>query len=155
MPQPPLECNIGSDCWLKTTAVSNTNTLEMLKSIALRHCYGDEYPWWRHQMETFSALLALCAGNSPVTSEFPSQWPVMRSFDVFFDLHLNNRLSKQSWGWWFETSSCSLRIVIIRHQSWKRHWAFISQLIQIMALITNIVNCTLMITNQFPNTILW
>ena len=32
--------------------------------------------WWRHQMETFSALLALCAGNSPVTGEFPaqSQW---------------------------------------------------------------------------------
>ena len=23
--------------------------------------------WWRHQMETFSALLAVCAGNSPVT----------------------------------------------------------------------------------------
>ena len=29
--------------------------------------------WWRHQMETFSALLAICAGNSPATSEFPSQ----------------------------------------------------------------------------------
>ena len=43
-------------------------------------------PWWRHQMETFSALLALCARNSPVTGEFPSQRPVTRSFDVFFDL---------------------------------------------------------------------
>ena len=32
--------------------------------------------WWRHQMETFSALLVLCAGNSPVTGEFPhkGQW---------------------------------------------------------------------------------
>ena len=49
--------------------------------------------WWRHQMETFSALLALCAGNSPVTGEFPSQRPVTWSFDVFFDLHLNKRLS--------------------------------------------------------------
>ena len=39
--------------------------------------------WWRHQMETFSALLALCAGNSPVTCEFPSQRRVARSFDVF------------------------------------------------------------------------
>ena len=38
--------------------------------------------WWRHQIETFSALLALCAGNSPVTGEFPSQRPVTRSFDV-------------------------------------------------------------------------
>ena len=38
--------------------------------------------WWRHQMETFSALLALCEGNSPVTGEFSSQRPVTRSFDV-------------------------------------------------------------------------
>ena len=52
-------------------------------------------------METFSALLAICAGNSPVTGEFPAQRPVTRSFDVFFDL--NKRLSKHSWGWWFET----------------------------------------------------
>ena len=37
--------------------------------------------WWRHQMETFSALLALCAGNSPVTGEFPSQRPAMWSFE--------------------------------------------------------------------------
>ena len=36
-------------------------------------------------METFSALLSLCAGNSLVTGEFPAQRPVMRSFDVFFD----------------------------------------------------------------------
>ena len=61
--------------------------------------------WWRHQMETFSTLLAICAGNSPVPGEFPAQRPVMRSFDVFFDLRLNKRLSKQSWGWWFETQS--------------------------------------------------
>ena len=59
--------------------------------------------WWRHQMETFSPLLALCAGNSLVTGEFPSQRPVTQSFDVFIDLRLNKRLSKQSWGWWFET----------------------------------------------------
>ena len=59
--------------------------------------------WWRHQMETFSALLAICAGNSPVHGEFPAQRPVTRNFDVYFDMHPNNRLSKQSWGWWFET----------------------------------------------------
>ena len=46
------------------------------------------YTWWRHQMETFSALLAICAGNSPTTGEFPTQMPVTRSFDVFFDLCL-------------------------------------------------------------------
>ena len=60
-------------------------------------------PWWRHQMETFSALLAFCAGNSPVTGEFPSQRPVTRIFDVFFHLCLNKRLNKQSQSWWFET----------------------------------------------------
>ena len=49
-------------------------------------------------METFSALLAICAGNSPVPDEFPRQRPVTRSFDVFFDLRLNKRLSKQ---WWY------------------------------------------------------
>ena len=59
-------------------------------------------------METFSALLALCAGNSLVTGEFPAQKPVTRSFHIFFDLRLNKRLNKQSWCWWFETPSCSL-----------------------------------------------
>ena len=68
-------------------------------------------PWWHHQMETFSALLALCVRNSSVTGEFPSQRPVTQSFDVFFDLRLNKWLSKQSWGWWFETPSCSF----VRH----------------------------------------
>ena len=61
--------------------------------------------WWLHQMVAFSALLAICAENSPVNGEFPAQRPVTRSFDVFFDLRLNKRLSKQSWGWWFETQS--------------------------------------------------
>ena len=59
-------------------------------------------------METFSELLALYAGKSPVTDEFPAQRPVAQSFYVFFDLRLNKSLSKQSWGWWFETPSRSL-----------------------------------------------
>ena len=66
------------------------------------------YTWWRHQMETFSALLAICTGNSPVPGEFPAKRPVTRSLDVFFDQRLNKRLSKQSWGWWFGTLSCPL-----------------------------------------------
>ena len=56
-------------------------------------------------METYSALLAPCAGNSPVPGEFPAQRPVTRSFDVFFDLRLNKRLSKQWRSWWFEMLS--------------------------------------------------
>ena len=58
--------------------------------------------WWCHQRETFSALLALCEGNPQVISGFPSQRPVMQSFDVFFDVCLNKQLSKQSRYWWFE-----------------------------------------------------
>ena len=64
--------------------------------------------WWRHQMQTVSALLAIYAGNSPVPGEFPAQRPVPRDFDVFFDLRPDQRLSKQSWGWWFEMPSHSL-----------------------------------------------
>ena len=62
-------------------------------------------PWWRHQMETFSALLAICAGNSSVPDEFPTQRPVTQSFDVLFALHPNKRLSKHWWDWWFDTLS--------------------------------------------------
>ena len=53
--------------------------------------------WWRHQMETLSALLAHCAGNSPVTGEFPSQRPVTRSCDVFFDRGSIKRLKSNNW----------------------------------------------------------
>ena len=79
---------------------------------------GSLEPWWRHQMETFSALPTLCAGNSPVTGEFPTQRPVTRSFDVFFDRRLNKRLSKQSWGWWFETPSRSLWLHFLIKNIW-------------------------------------
>ena len=75
------------------------------RSVKWLQQWSNYLSWWRHQMETSSALLAICAGNSPVPGEFPAQRPVTRSFDVFFDLRLNKRLSKQSWGWWFETLS--------------------------------------------------
>ena len=62
-------------------------------------------------METFSALLGICAGNSPGPVNSPHKWPVRlvtRSFNVFFDLRLNERLCNQSRGWWFETLPCPL-----------------------------------------------
>ena len=74
----------------------------------LSHCYdvcNIMLSWWGHQMKTFSELLAICVGNSPVPGEFPAQRPVTQSFDAFFDLRLNKWLSKQSWGWWFEMLS--------------------------------------------------
>ena len=81
-----------------------------MRSINVSHIVNQKkQTWWRHQMETFSALLAICAGNSPGTGEFPAQRPVVRSFDVFFDLRPNKQLSKQWWGWWFEAPPWSLR----------------------------------------------
>ena len=74
----------------------------------------DDVIKWKH-----SALLALCAGNSPVPGEFPSQRPVTRSFDVFLDLRPNKR-SKQWWGWCFETLSSPLW----RHCNDKKIYAF-------------------------------
>ena len=61
------------------------------------------------------------AGNSPVNGEFPSQRPVTRSFGVCFDLCPNKRLSKQSWGWWFETHSHPLW----RHTNDEKHLLFV------------------------------
>ena len=55
-----------------------------------------------------SASRALCEGNPSVTDGFPSQRPVVRSFDVFFDLRLNKRLGKQSRRRWVETTLSSL-----------------------------------------------
>ena len=64
--------------------------------------------WWRHQMETFSALLAHSEGNPLVTGGFPSQRLMTRNFDVYIDLRPNKRLRKQSRRRWFETPSRSL-----------------------------------------------
>ena len=88
--------------WFDFSAQIRTRFLSLAQS-KLRLCSAN--PWWRHQMETFSALLAICAGNSPVPGECPTPRPVTRGFDVSFDRRLNKRLSEQSWGWWFETPS--------------------------------------------------
>ena len=105
-----------ADDSIKHRHIRTVYSVEYAQAV-VEHCFvvftssvGDGFtwsicPWWRHQMETFSALLVPCAGNSPVTDEFPAQRAVTRSFDVFFDLRPNNRLSKQSRGWWFETTS--------------------------------------------------
>ena len=74
-------CNyINVSClWAVTMRQSN---YQSRTTIARRGISG--VSCWRHQMETFSALLAICAGNSPVTNEFPTQRPVTRSIDVFY-----------------------------------------------------------------------
>ena len=64
----------------------------------------DDVLKWKH----FPRNWPFVRGNSPVPGEFPTQRPVTRNFDVFFDLRLNKRLSKQWWGWRTETLSCPL-----------------------------------------------
>ena len=100
--------------------------------------------WWRHQIEPFSALLAICAGNSPVSGEYSAQRPVTRSFEVFVDLRLNERLIKQSLSWWSETLSCSLwRHSNEKQKAAKRLVGKLLQVHQIMSLfrITYIYVC--------------
>ena len=72
------------------------------------HLRSLKMAWWRHQMETFFALLALWTGNSSVTGEFAlkDQWRGALMFSLI--CALNKRLSKQSWGWWLGTPSRSL-----------------------------------------------
>ena len=65
------------------------------------YCVLMSKTWWHHQMETFSTLLAFCAGISPVNSPHKGQWRGALMFSL-------KRLSKQWWGWWFEMPSHSL-----------------------------------------------
>ena len=74
--------------------------------------YADRYtgkdctmPWWRHRSRWIPRTKA---SDAEFWCEFPAQRPVTRSFDVFFDLSRNKQLSKQPWGWWFETPSWPL-----------------------------------------------
>ena len=117
---PPLLTILGKSGFLLTPHFPLFSRICVVTFLFLHHilgplsrtliCYASAFrrTWWRHQMARISALQALCAGNSPVTGEFPTQRPVTRSFDVLFDLDLNKQLSKQSWGWWSETPSCPL-----------------------------------------------
>ena len=66
--------------------------------------YDDDVIKWKYFPRYWPFLRGI--HRSVVNS--PSQRPVTRSFDVFFDLRPNKWLSKQSWGWWFETPSCPL-----------------------------------------------
>ena len=82
-----------------------------------------------HMMTSSNGNIFRVTGHlSPVPGEFPAQRPVTRSFDVFFDLRLNKRSSKQSWGWWFETlprplwrhSNDTVNSILVELISWNK-----------------------------------
>ena len=78
----------------------------------VHNTWRNSHPWSLFMMTSsngniFRVTGPLC-GEFTGPGEFPTQRPVTRSFDVYFDLRLNKRLCKQSWGWWFETLLCPL-----------------------------------------------
>ena len=95
-------CNYSKIKYNKTCACFIWHVISYGNGIRRVNIHVDVIKW------NISALLAFCVGKSSVPGEPPAQRPVTRSFDVFFVLCLNKRLSKQSWGWWFETPLCSL-----------------------------------------------
>ena len=84
--------------------------------------------WWIHddiiKWKHFPRYWSFVRGILPVTGEFPAQRPVTQSFDVFFDLRLYKRLSKQSWGWWSEMPSSSLWCHCNAFM-WYRYWCIL------------------------------
>ena len=104
--------------WISNVKIICLNFTEVWYKWVYRRLRDDKpwinsNPWWRHQMDIISAILALCEGYPPVTGGFPSQRPVTRSFDVFFELRLKKkRLTKQSRRRWFETPT---------HSSWRHY----------------------------------
>ena len=95
-----------------TTATSTPHSATQLHTRGPPHCCSGLIWWatWQAHMmmssngNIFRVTGPLC-GEFTGPGEFPTQRPVTRSFDVFFDLRLNKQLSKQPWGWWFETPS--------------------------------------------------
>ena len=88
---------------------------------------------WRHnerdgviKSKHFPRYWPLCAGNSSVTGEFPSQRPATRSFGVFVDMCLNKRSSEQLWGCWFEMPLGSLWRHCNEGNVWYGVWILIS-----------------------------
>ena len=84
--------------------------MPVVRTVAILH---DDVIKWKHFPRNWPFVRGFTGPG-----EFPTQRPVTRSFDVFFDLRLNKRSSKQPWGWWFETPSWPL---------WRQCNGFISE----------------------------
>ena len=112
----PIYCSMGIEpqinlTWIESGVIKLPHSFEARIQTFMLHTHYSGDPnnrgviWWRHQMETFSVLLALCVS---ATGDFPSQRPVTRNLDAFFDMRLKKQLSKQWRRRWFETPSPSL-----------------------------------------------
>ena len=101
-------CGCYTDVIWRSWRLKSLMTRSFLQQIV---CHATWLTWQQSRVE---CMMTTSNGNifrvtsllwGEFTGEFPSQRPVTRSFYVFFDLYLNKQLSKQSWGWWFETPS--------------------------------------------------
>ena len=126
----------------------------------VKGAWGDICAWWRHRTETFSTLLALCAGNPPVTGEFPTQRPVTWSFDVSFDLCLNQHLSKQWRCSWCEMPLrslwrhiCNVRAKFNLHHIFVSSWlyAIIASWHGKLSILLALCEGNPLITSGFPS----
>ena len=129
-PNDPKIVRVQYDNWthnLQTEATSPASSFQVhfLHKKRCKPTFHTEthiYWNWTHTVQSmFLSMIMMTSSNENIfrvtgplcgeftgPGEFPAQRRVTRSFDVFFDLRLNKRLSKQPWGWWFETPSWSL-----------------------------------------------
>ena len=113
-PPPPTTKKPPKNQQNKTKSPKNNKKKRALRAV------HDDVIEWKHFPRYWPFVRGI--HRSPVPGEFPAQRPVTRSFDVFFDLRSNKRLSKQWWGWWFETPSfpllrhCNVLIKSLCHQ---------------------------------------
>ena len=101
---------------LKLTVLLRVYPMKHINGSIMVRIVHDDVIKWKHFPRYWPFVWEI--HRSPVDS--PHKWPVTQSFDVFFDLPLNKRLSKQSWGWWFETPS---------RQLWRHCNGFISSVL--------------------------
>ena len=94
------------------------NWLRTCLCISTYHQHAQQGGWWtgRQHVGTKCLMIMMTSSNGNIScvsgllwgefpGEFPPQKPVTRSFDGYFDPRPSKWLSKQSWGWWFETPS--------------------------------------------------
>ena len=98
--------NQAVDCNLPF-ADATQNRMNWMRSLFRKLDVHKIYMMTSSNGNIFRVTGPLC-GEFTGPGEFPTQRPVTRSFDVFFDQGLNKRLNKHSWGWWFETLSSPL-----------------------------------------------
>ena len=91
----------------KLNKIDDASTIEHNEQAWYETYFCEYYMMTSSNGNIFRVTGHLC-GEFTGPGEFPTQRPVTQSFDVFFDLRLNKRLSKQWWGWWFESLSCLL-----------------------------------------------